>query len=216
MPRIWGSPCDLLWCRLGVQAGGLLRGGAPRGTQLRSRPGGGRQLSRLGRTAHAALTLAWCFLSRDLFPAARQHARGKEMNGPPAACIPVITRRIKDRRMAPGAATDQADLKWGRKGMRGLRPKLSLGRRFRSARSRRLGPFPHLPPPPKVPGSSGQGRRQARTGGPGPHRLAEMPASPQNLLCRARALPQLAAPISPRAPARELPGRAPAHAHPHL
>lgn len=35
--------------------------------------------------------------------------------------------------------------------MRGLRPKLSLGRRFRSARSRRRDPFPHLPPHPKSP-----------------------------------------------------------------
>lgn len=214
MPRIWGSPCDLLWCRLGVEAGGLLRGGAPSGTQPRSRPGGGRQLSRQGRTAHAALTLAWCFLSRDLFPAARLHARGKEMNGPPAASISVITRQIKDRSMAPGAATDQADLKWGRKGMRGLRPKLSLGRRFRSARSRRLGPFPHLPPHPKSPALPAMAGGKHGPGVPEPTaRLAEMPASPQSRLRRARALPQLAAPIPP---ARELPGRAPAHAHPHL
>lgn len=52
-----------------------------------------------------------------------------------------------------------------------LGPRLTMGRRFRSAPSRRRGPAPYqASPPQQVPGTSGHDRLQVQSGRPGLHR----------------------------------------------
>jgi hypothetical protein len=119
--------------------------------------------------------------------------------------------------MAPEAATGQATRFEEGEDLGELGPRLTMGRRFRSAQSRRRGLSPHqASPPQQVPGTSGHDRLQVQSGWPGPHRLdnpgacrpstaagvahAHCPRPRRQSLPRARANSPAARPLTPTPP----------------